>query len=108
MKAAIYVAMIVAAVALFLLIRNQGESLAPGAVQSPASAERAHKPDAIPKVLLALAAVICAGKLLGWAFRYIGQPPVIGEVVAGILLGPSLLGRISPPAQAWQTPQPWW
>ena len=30
------------------------------------------------------------------AFRRLGQPPVIGEVVAGILLGPSLLGRLWP------------
>src|SRR5205807_9633248 len=28
-------------------------------------------------------------------FRFIGQPPVIGEVVAGILLGPSFLGEYS-------------
>ena len=30
--------------------------------------------------------------MLGWLFAYVNQPPVIGEVVAGILLGPSLLG----------------
>src|SRR5689334_3148846 len=49
-------------------------------------------------VLLALATVIALGRVLGQLFRYIGQPPVIGEVVAGIALGPSLLGRISPEA----------
>jgi Kef-type K+ transport system membrane component KefB len=49
--------------------------------------------DALLHVLLALAAVIVTGRALGWAFARIGQPPVIGEVVAGILLGPSLLGR---------------
>jgi Kef-type K+ transport system membrane component KefB len=49
-------------------------------------------------LLAALAAVVLLGRLLGRAFRSIGQPPVIGEVVAGILLGPSLLGRISPDA----------
>jgi Kef-type K+ transport system membrane component KefB len=40
--------------------------------------------------------VIGLGFVLGRVFRYLGQPPVIGEVVAGILLGPSLLGAISP------------
>jgi Kef-type K+ transport system membrane component KefB len=55
-------------------------------------------------VLLALAAVIGLGQLLGRAFRYIGQPPVIGEVVAGILLGPSLLGRLSPDAMSFLLP----
>ena len=43
-------------------------------------------------VLLALAAVIALGQALGGMLRYLGQPPVIGEVLAGILLGPSFLG----------------
>jgi len=47
-------------------------------------------------LLLALAAVIIVGRLLGPIFRAIGQPPVIGEVIAGIALGPSLLGRVAP------------
>ena len=55
-------------------------------------------------VLIALLAVIAAGQILGRIFRIIGQPPVIGEVIAGILLGPSLLGRISPEAYAWLLP----
>lgn len=36
------------------------------------------------------------GRALGGILRYVGQPPVIGEVLAGILLGPSLLGILSP------------
>jgi hypothetical protein len=32
------------------------------------------------------------------SFRYIGQPPVIGEIVAGIMLGSALLGSVSPEA----------
>jgi Kef-type K+ transport system membrane component KefB len=56
------------------------------------------QPDLLWHLLLALAAVVTAGRVIGAIFRYIGQPPVIGEVVAGILLGPSLLGRISPEA----------
>ena len=55
-------------------------------------------------VMLALAAVIVAGYLLGRLFRYIGQPPVIGEVVAGIVLGPSLLGRVAPHVAAFIMP----
>jgi Kef-type K+ transport system membrane component KefB len=46
--------------------------------------------------LLALAVVVITGRLLGKALATIGQPPVIGEVLAGILLGPSLVGRLSP------------
>lgn len=47
-------------------------------------------------VLLALAVVVVAGRTLGLLIARIGQPPVIGEVLAGILLGPSLLGAIAP------------
>jgi Kef-type K+ transport system membrane component KefB len=55
-------------------------------------------------VLLALAAVVALGQLFGRLFRVVGQPPVIGEVLAGILLGPSLLGRISPETQSYLLP----
>lgn len=53
-------------------------------------------PDLFSHLLLALSAVMVAGRLLGWLFRRLGQPPVVGEVIAGILLGPSLLGTVSP------------
>jgi len=49
-------------------------------------------------LLLAMAAVIVVGRLLAPVFRAVGQPPVVGEVIAGIVLGPSLLGRLSPDA----------
>jgi Kef-type K+ transport system membrane component KefB len=45
--------------------------------------------------LLGVAVVIVVARLAGALFRRIGQPPVIGEVVAGIALGPSLLGHYS-------------
>ncbi|TAJ54582.1 MAG: cation:proton antiporter [Nevskiaceae bacterium] len=47
---------------------------------------------AYARALLALAAVLVLGRLLGRLLRHLGQPPVIGEVLAGILLGPSLIG----------------
>jgi Kef-type K+ transport system membrane component KefB len=55
-------------------------------------------------LLAALAAVVLLGRLLGRACRVIGQPPVIGEVVAGIGLGPSLLGHVWPEAYAFILP----
>lgn len=42
--------------------------------------------------------VIATGRALGTACRLIGQPPVIGEMVAGIVLGPSVLGLMAPAA----------
>ena len=56
-------------------------------------------------LLAALAAVVLLGRVLGYLFRGIGQPPVIGEVVAGIVLGPSLLGHFWPQAYAFILPQ---
>jgi Kef-type K+ transport system membrane component KefB len=55
-------------------------------------------------VLLALAVVLIAGHVLGRLLAAVGQPPVIGEVVSGILLGPSLLGRIAPGAETYLFP----
>ncbi|GAA3817567.1 cation:proton antiporter [Sphaerisporangium flaviroseum] len=43
-------------------------------------------------LLLDLVIVLGAARLLGRLARRVGQPPVIGEIVAGILLGPTLLG----------------
>ena len=60
---------------------------------------------ALPHILFVLGAVIVVGRVLGRILRPLHQPPVIGEVLAGILLGPSLLGsqlagRILPPEAA--------
>ena len=60
--------------------------------------------DLLLHLLLALVAVVVVGRMLGRLFRFIGQPPVIGEVVAGILLGPSLLGSIAPGAYLFLLP----
>src|SRR5262245_52918097 len=95
--AGLYVAMLIGAVALFLVIDAYGDQLvAPEPLGPHAQGLSAGvgKPDALAHVLLALTAVLITGRLLGLAFRYVGQPPVIGEVVGGIVLGPSLLGWI--------------
>jgi Kef-type K+ transport system membrane component KefB len=47
-------------------------------------------------VLVALAAVVGAARLCGALARCVGQPAVIGEIVAGLLLGPSCLGWLAP------------
>ena len=47
-------------------------------------------PSIIP-LLLALAMVIAAAKMGGWFSTRVGQPAVLGELVAGLLLGPSVL-----------------
>src|SRR5580704_8111977 len=91
-----YLAMVAAAVILFLLIDRASNGLeAPATVAvhtNPASGK--EKSNVLVHVLVTLVAVVVAGQVLGRLFRYVGQPPVIGEVVAGIMLGPSLLGRV--------------
>jgi len=62
------------------------------------------KPDALIHVLVALAAVVLVGRALGMLLRYMGQPPVIGEVAGGIVLGPSVLGRLWPQAAEFVMP----
>ena len=52
--------------------------------------------DELVHVLLALAAIVLSGLIVGRAIARFGQPAVIGEMFAGIFLGPSLLGRIWP------------
>ena len=47
-------------------------------------------------LLIQIIVVLIAVRIFASAFRYIGQPGVIGEIVAGIVLGPSLLGSLYP------------
>jgi Kef-type K+ transport system membrane component KefB len=46
--------------------------------------------------LIALLVVVVVARLLGTLFKSLGQPPVIGEVLGGILLGPSFLRGLFP------------
>ena len=55
-------------------------------------------------MLMALATVVVVARLFGYLFRLIHQPPVIGEVVGGIVLGPSILGRLAPEAANYVLP----
>jgi len=47
-------------------------------------------------LLVQIAVVVVAARTVGLLFRRIAQPQVMGEMVAGILLGPSLLGWVAP------------
>ncbi len=55
-------------------------------------------------VLLQLAAIIAAARCGAWLMARLGQPQVVGEIIAGLLLGPSLLGRLAPGAVAYLFP----
>lgn len=55
-----------------------------------------HIESTIGILLLQIIAILVTARLFGWLFVKIGQPTVIGEIVAGIVLGPSVLGVFLP------------
>jgi len=55
-------------------------------------------------LLLQIIVIIVAAKLFAELFRRIGQPPVMGEMIAGIVLGPSVVGLLSPQTMAFLFP----
>ena len=105
--AAVYALMIGALVLLYLWIRSYGDTLAAPAATGlnvfGSAASRANEGDLL-HVLLALVVVIATARAMGWVFRSANQPPVVGEILAGIVLGPSLLGRFVPGAEAYLFP----
>lgn len=50
----------------------------------------------LPLFTMQIIVILVAARSVGWIFRKIRQPQVVGEMAAGILLGPSLLGWIAP------------
>ena len=50
---------------------------------------------------LQMAVIIAVCRIVGWAAkRWFGQPQVVGEMIAGVILGPSLFGLLAPDLQA--------
>lgn len=74
----------------------------------PASAEAAEAATAIamnptlrmPIFLAQIIVVLTAARLVGGLLRRLNQPQVVGEMLAGLLLGPSMLGWLAPSAYA--------
>jgi Kef-type K+ transport system membrane component KefB len=58
----------------------------------------------LSKLVLQIAVILVACRIVGTIFRKLGQPRVVGEMFAGILLGPSLLGWMAPGISAYLFP----
>ena len=52
--------------------------------------------DLLFSILIQLVIMIGAARIMNLLFRRLGQPGVVGEIVAGLLLGPSLFGHVCP------------
>jgi Kef-type K+ transport system membrane component KefB len=63
-----------------------------------------HLREPLAVLVLQVIVIVVAATVVGGLFQRMGQPPVIGEMVAGVLLGPSLLGLVSPETQAFLFP----
>lgn len=57
---------------------------------------KSHFNHPLSHLFLQLLVIIASARLMGHFFTRIGQPAVVGEMAAGILLGPSLFGMLSP------------
>jgi Kef-type K+ transport system membrane component KefB len=89
---AAYLLMSAATAAIILVVRKYGDTLVAGSPSAGPAGSSESPSDWLLHLLIALAAIILLGNILAKLFAHIHQPPVIGQVVAGILLGPSLLG----------------
>jgi Kef-type K+ transport system membrane component KefB len=70
-------------------------AISPAQPGSSAVASPALAPNLVT-LLLQVATIVITARLVGVLFQRIGQPQVMGETVAGIMLGPSLLGWVAP------------
>lgn len=55
--------------------------------------------------LLSISLMLLSAKLIGELFNKIGQPAVVGEIIAGIILGPTVFGSLLPHTYNWLFPQ---
>ena len=55
----------------------------------------------ITSLFLALGVMLALARIMGELARKLRQPAVLGEILAGILLGPTVLGALSPDVAVW-------
>jgi Kef-type K+ transport system membrane component KefB len=56
-------------------------------------------------LILQLIIIMVVARIMGYLFQMFGQPLVIGEIVAGLILGPSFLGSIAPQVSGFLFPE---
>jgi Kef-type K+ transport system membrane component KefB/nucleotide-binding universal stress UspA family protein len=89
-----------ALVALQLMLAAGRHHHAPKAAKGAAASSQATD-EIFWRLLLAALIVILVSRAVGGLFRRINQPQVVGEIAAGVLLGPSVLGALWPQATSY-------
>jgi Kef-type K+ transport system membrane component KefB len=85
----------------FDLLAILGDVFAKHGAAAPAVAQTYAPGDFSVHFFLQLALIMGACRVVGWAGRkFLGQPQVVGEMIAGVILGPSLIGLFFPQLQA--------
>ena len=69
-------------------------------VSGPASHTTSATSFDLPLLLVQIIVILVAARLTGALVRRLGQPQVVGEMIAGIALGPSVLGAQAPQVAA--------
>lgn len=77
-------------------IQAEGESAARSSFQEFTSSFSHNISEPLSVLLLQIIVIIFVARLFGYLFKKIKQPAVIGEIVAGVVLGPSILGLYFP------------
>ena len=100
-----YSLLVVLPLLLILLVLHVGTarhpSMAPATtVAAPAALPPVPDKPSVGLLLVQILTILVATRVCGLAVRPLGQPQVVGEMLAGILLGPSLLGLLAPVASA--------
>lgn len=80
----------------FMLPAEALTTAAPAAAEINGSAAASPATFSLGRLVLQLVVILTAARLFGLGAKAIGQPAVIGEMLAGIALGPSLLGSLAP------------
>lgn len=85
----------------FDLLAMLGDVFAKHGGPAPAAAQTYSPTDFSVHFFLQLALIILACRVVGWlGSRFLAQPQVVGEMIAGVVLGPSLLGLFVPDIQS--------
>jgi Kef-type K+ transport system membrane component KefB len=67
---------------------------------------RGRPGDPVARFLFSVAVILLVCHVCGALLRRFGQPAVLGEVIGGLVLGPSVLGLVWPGSQGWLFPEP--